>query len=309
MFWDSVSQALAYMRQSKPKSLIVRTALNFLALTDKNGMTFNETRRFNVSEDFFKVLEGISQENEHGPAIPILFARLVNNPLEVFAKNNYEPVLGAVFGQYFETLTGLNFAQQLAIWLRRISYSENPNVQLTAIEPGWTTTHSLGTLATQRVERTGGFYDEETDTYYSAAEVEEARASYEEIERSINAALSENGLLGQSSAAFSSQDDSTMRVKKQNALLSGLANWVVMKAIKDLPLFMSSLEKAMQYQNRGARAFTSLQNNNTHIINVDKFFEHFPFFLKPEIMHPSVFGARQMAGMINKAVCYSVGAQ
>jgi hypothetical protein len=33
MFWDSVSQALAYMRQSKPKSLIVRTALNFLALT------------------------------------------------------------------------------------------------------------------------------------------------------------------------------------------------------------------------------------------------------------------------------------
>ncbi len=309
MFWDSVSQALSYMRQSKPKSLIVRTVLNYLALTDKNGMTFNETRRFNVSEDFFKVLEGISQENEHGPAVPVLFARLVNNPLEVFAKNNYEPVLGAVFGQYFETLTGLNFAQQLAVWLRRMSYSENANVQLTAIEPGWTATHSLGTLATQRIERTGGYYDEETDTHYTAAEVEEARAAYEEFERSLNNALNDYGLLGRSPATPGSHDDATMRVKQQNPLVSRLANWLVLKAIKDLPLFMSSLEKAMQYQNRGARAFTSLQTNNTHIVNVDKFFEHFPYFLKPEIMHPSVFGARQMAGMINKAICYSVGAQ
>ena len=74
-------------------------------------------------------------------------------------------------------------------------------------------------------------------------------------------------------------------------------------------LFMESLEKAMQFENRTARAFTSRTNNNTHLLNVDKFFESFPYFLKPEIMHPSVFGSKQMAGMINKAVCNSTGAQ
>ena len=309
LFWDSVSHALAYMRESKPRSLITRTVLNFLALTEKNGVTFNETRRFNVSEDFYKVLEGISQENQYGPAIPILFGRLANNPLQVFAQKKYEPILAAVFGQYFETITGLNFAGQLAVWLRRISYSENPHAQLSAVEPGWTSQHSLGTLASNRIERIGGFYDEELDTYFSASEVEAARDAYEEYEKQLNNALTEKGLLVGLSSTKVSQDDATMRTKKQSPLISSLANWIVMKAIKDLPLFMESLEKGMQYENRGIRAFTALQNNNTHLVNVDKFFENFPYFLKPEIMHPSVFGARQMAGMINKAVCQSVGAQ
>ena len=79
--------------------------------------------------------------------------------------------------------------------------------------------------------------------------------------------------------------------------------------MKDLPLFMQSLEKAMQYENRGVRALTSQTDNNVHLVNVDKFFENFPYFLKPETMHPSVFGSKQMAGMINKAVCQSVGQQ
>lgn len=309
LFWDSVSHALAYMRSTRPKSLIVRTILNFLALTDKNGMIFNETRRFNVSEDFYKVLEGISQENKHGPAIPIMFARLANNPLQVFAQKHYEPIIAAVFGQYFETITGLNFSQQLATWLRRISYSQNADIQMTAIEPGWTPRHALGTLASSRIERTSGYYDEQTDTYFSAAEVDSAREAYEEFERDLNNALVERGIISNNLSTQSAQDDATMRVKKQSALIAGLANWLVMKAVKDLPLFMESLEKAMQYENRGARAFAAQQNNNTHIVNVDKFFEVFPYFLKPETAHPSVFGARQMAGMINKAICQSVGAQ
>lgn len=309
LFWDSVSHALAYMRESKPRSLVTRTVLNFLALTEKNGVTFNETRRFNVSEDFYKVLEGISQENQYGPAIPILFGRLANNPLQVFAQKQYEPILAAVFGQYFETITGLNFAEQLAVWLRRISYSKNPNAQLSAVEPGWTSQHSLGTLASTRIERIGGFYDEELDTYFSASDVEAARDAYEEYEKQLNNALTEKGILFGLNATKAEQDDATMRTKKQSPLISSLANWIVMKAIKDLPLFMESLEKGMQYENRGIRAFTALQNNNTHLVNVDKFFENFPYFLKPEIMHPSVFGARQMAGMINKAVCQSAGAQ
>ena len=309
LFWDSVSHALAYMRATRPKSIIVRTILNFLALTDKNGMTFNETRRFNVAEDFYLVLEGISQDNKYGPAVPILLARLPNNPLKVFAQKQYEPVLAAVFGQYFETLTGLDFSQHIAVWLRRIAYSENADAQLTAIEPKWNVSHSFGKLKKTRVERVSGYYDDTTESLFTPEEVQNIREAYEEFERSLNENLEERGLLVTSEASQSAQENATLRVKQQSPVITSIANWLVMKAIKDLPLFMESLEKAMQYENRGVRAFASQQNNNTHLVNVDKFFEIFPYFLKPEIMHPSVFGAQQMAGMINKAVCQSVGAQ
>ncbi|NBO37925.1 hypothetical protein EBU99_05005 [bacterium] len=306
LFWDSVSHALAYMRESRPKSLIVRTLLNLMALTDKNGTTFNEVRRFNVSEDFYKVLRGISSDTADGPAVPILMARLINDPLEVFAQKKYEPVLGAVFGQYIETMTGQNFAEQLAVWLRKVSYSENPNAVLSAAERGWTAGTLKTAAADERVERTGQFYDEETDTVFTAAEVEDIRDAYEEYERILNSALSEYGLLSKSLSGQANQSQNTARVKKQSGLVAALANWALLKAIKDLPLFMESLEKAMQYENRNARAFSSLASNNTHLINVDKFFENFPYFLKPETMHPSVFGAKQMAGMINKAVALSL---
>ncbi|NBW82598.1 hypothetical protein EBR21_12665, partial [bacterium] len=104
-------------------------------------------------------------------------------------------------------------------------------------------------------------------------------------------------------------ETTTASEKSGSGLLSAITNWAILKAIKDLPLFMQSLERAMQYENRGIRALTSQSDNNVHLVNVDKFFENFPYFLKPETMHPSVFGSKQMAGMINKAVCQSVGQQ
>lgn len=306
LFWDSVSHALSYMRDSRPRSFLVRTVLNFLALHDKNGMTFNETRRFNVSEDFYRVLEGISTENSYGPAVPVLFARLANNPLEVFAQKNYEPVLAAVFGQYFETLTGRNFAQQFAIWLRRISYSENADVNVTAAEKGWNPHFPRHKSSEQRVARASGYYDDELQMFFSADEVNTLRDVYESYEKEIQQVANDQSLLNDETKNLGTMTTQTNAV---SPLVSSLANWLVMKAIKELPLFMESLEKAMQYENRGARAFTSQANNNTHILNVDKFFESFPYFLKPEIMHPSVFGAKQMSAMINKAICSSAGAQ
>ncbi|MEY4066267.1 MAG: hypothetical protein RIR26_2475, partial [Pseudomonadota bacterium] len=309
LFWDSVSHALSFMRDSRPKSFLVRTVLNFMALQDKNGMTFNETRRFNVSEDFYKVIEGVSTNNQYGPAVPVLFARLADNPLEVFAQKNYEPVLAAVFGQYFETMTGKNFAEQIATWLRRIAYSENNKIKLNGVAKDGNPDVTSESLANRRVARTSGYYDEELDTYFSASEVEALRSVYESFERQIIHTSSDKGTLR--TAAFGGKASASQKAEfsASPAFMSSIASWLILKAIKELPLFMESLEKAMQFENRSARAFASRTNNNTHLLNVDKFYESFPYFLKPEIMHPSVFGAKQMAGMINKAICYSTGAQ
>ncbi|MEN9810867.1 MAG: hypothetical protein RLZZ488_2434 [Pseudomonadota bacterium] len=288
LFWDSVSHALAYMRESKPDSLIVRLLLNVMALQDKNGMNFNETRRFNVSQDFYQVLAGISQDNQYGPSIPILLARLINDPLTVFAQKKYEPILGAVFGQYIASMTGQNMADQLAQWLRRMS--------------------TVGINSLSADEET--YFDEETNTHYTAAELETLRSAHDDFQKILSAALEENGL--PPSVYFNSLAEprkAPVIGKSASGLISALANWAILKAVKDLPLFMQSLERAMQYENRAARAATSQSDNNIHLVNVDKFFENFPYFLKPETMHPSVFGARQMAGMINKAVCQSVGQQ
>lgn len=288
LFWDSVSHALAYMRESKPNSIVVKTLLNIMALQDKNGATFNETRRFNVSEDFYQVLRGISQENQYGPSIPILIARLINDPLKVFAEKKFEPVLGAVFGQYLATMTGQNFGDQLALWLRRMSA-----VNFTAFS-----------------ESSAGYYDSETQATYSAEEMQAIREAYDEFQRLMTAGLEENGLSPKAYfSTLNAAKPSEPQGQSQSGLLTALANWAILKAVKDLPLFMQSLEKAMQYENRGIRSLTSQADNNVHLVNVDKFFENFPYFLKPETMHPSVFGSKQMAGMINKAVCQSVGQQ
>ncbi|NBW82634.1 hypothetical protein EBR21_12855, partial [bacterium] len=161
LFWDSVSHALAYMRETKPNSIIVRALLNIMALKDKNGQTFDETRRFNVSEDFYQVLKGISQDNQYGPSIPILVARLINNPLEVFAQKKFEPVLGAVFGQYLATMTGQNFGEQLALWLRKMS-SESMK---------------LGVLSSD------GYFDPETQTTFSAEDLALIRQANEDFKQ------------------------------------------------------------------------------------------------------------------------------
>lgn len=288
LFWDSVSHALAYMRESKPDSIIVKALLNVMAFQDKNGTTFNETRRFNVAEDFYQVLRGISQDNQHGPAIPVLIARLIDNPLEIFAQKKYEPVLGAVFGQYLATLTGQNFADQLALWLRKMSA-----VSLSA--------HS---------EDVDGYYDPESRATYSAEELDTLRQAYQDYQQLLSERLEEQGISPQSFfAAQNSTKPNPVGNNSSTGLINGLANWAILKAVKDLPLFMQSLERAMRYENRGIRSLTSQPDNNTHLVNVDKFFENFPYFLKPETMHPSVFGSKQMAGMINKAVCQSVGQQ
>lgn len=288
LFWDSVSHALAYMRESKPDSLIVKLLLNVMALQDKNGMNFNETRRFNVSQDFYQVLAGISQENQYGPSVPILLARLINDPLTVFAQKKYEPILGAVFGQYIASMTGQNMADQLAQWLRRMS--------------------TVGINSLTADEET--YFDKETNAYYTAAELETLRGAHDDFEKILSAALEENGIPPSVYFNAAAEPRKAPAIgKTPSGLISALANWAILKAVKDLPLFMQSLERAMQYENRSARAVTSQSDNNIHLVNVDKFFENFPYFLKPETMHPSVFGARQMAGMINKAVCHSVGQQ
>lgn len=304
-FWDSVSQALSYMRESRPSSLVVRLVLNFMAKMDKNGSNFNEVRRANVSQDFFKVLEIVSSENDLGPAIPVLLAKMHDNPLEVFSQNDYEPILAAIFGHYFETLVGVNFSEHLAFWLRKIAYSKNAHVQQTPAESGWQPASRSHSSGQRRVARTEGFFDDETDMYFSADEVSQIRESYEQFESQLNEILIKRGILN--SAA--SGKVTSLNAQLSSGVIARLANWLVLKAIKDLPLFMESLEKAMQNENRSIRAMTSKTTNNTHILNVDKFYEHFPYFLKPETIHPSVFGAKQMAQMINKAVCSSGGGQ
>lgn len=304
-FWDSVSHALAYMRESRPSSLVVRLVLDFMARRDRNGNNFNEVRRFNISQDFFRVVEAISVENEFGPSVPILLAKLHDNPLQVFAQNNYEPVLAAIFGQYFETLVGVNFAEHLAFWLRKIAYSQNAHMQLTPVEPGWTPQTKERSLSTQRKARMAGYFDEENETYFSANEVASIRESYEEYEKQLQIVLQQRGILNEDL----SESQMLAKLQSSTGIVARLANWLVLKAIKDLPLFMESLEKAMQHENRTLRAVTSKSTNNVHIVNVDKFYEHFPYFLKPETMHPSVFGAKQMALMVNKAICSSGAGQ
>lgn len=304
-FWDSVSLALAYMRESRPSSLVVRLALNIMAKLDKNGSNFSEVRRYNVSQDFFRVLEIVSSENEFGKAVPIILAKLHDNPLEVFAQKNYEPVLAAIFGQYFETLVGVNFSEHLAFWLRKIAYSKNAHIQLTPAERNWKPSSIANNLASLRIARTEAFYDEEAEIYFSAEEVAQIRESYEEFETQLNAVLEKKGTQNE----MHSEQSTTQSLQGSSGIVSTLANWLLLKAVKDLPLFMESLEKAMQSQNRSIRAITSKSSNNTHILNVDQFYENFPYFLKPETMHPSVFGAKQMAQMINKAICGSGAGQ
>jgi len=297
LFWDSVSHAIVFMREAKPDSFIVRTLLNITAMTDKNGRVFNETRRFNVSQDFYKMLEGVSQSNAFGPSIPVIVGRMIDNPLEVFARKKYEPVLGAILGQFIATMTGQNFGDQLALWLRRMS----------------------GVSVARGLDNKDDYYDPETNSTYSAKELLELKDAYDDFKQLLTVSLEDYGFSSSQIPVFQEHVDlekSQLNANLANPintakskLISGLTNWAILKALKDLPLFMQSLERAMQHENRGIRALTSQNNNNTHLISVDDFLGNFPYFLKPEIMHPSVFGAKQMAGLINKAVCQSVGQQ
>ncbi len=326
LFWDSIAHTYSLLRDSHPKSFVVKFALALATRSPGADGIFNEVQRHNITVDFERMLKGLSTGDFAHAPVPILLGRLLDDPAKVFNQLNYQPIIGALLGQFMSAVTGRDFTTEFTEWLRKISYVKGENAKITPLESSWYNRIKNGwsNSPAKRQPRLEGFTDSDSGVSFSADEVTLARKSYEKYEILLEEELEKRGLTAKI-LVQKWQDAETFQSNKSPyradpagggqpgtllpASITGIANALILSALGDLPLFIQSLSSAMNLSNERSRVFTERTDNNVHLLNVDAFYKNFATFLKPETMHPTVYGAKLMAELVDKSVCESEGPQ
>jgi hypothetical protein len=304
MFWDAVPALSHYAHEENPKSLIVK----FITTQMFGGVTgmkyYSDSQRNNMTADLFEVFRRVSVGVNNKKPVPVLLARLIDNPGRFIVGNNLEPEFGALIGQFVSIFTGRDFTTEVTAWLKKIAYEDIPT----------SLTSGISVQARNRTPRKGGFKDDKGNEF-TDSEVATIRGQLEQIETTVNSELAKNGYTPEDlnsplPSLSDSPDGAAVKAAKPSIpwALRGALNAIILSGLKDLPLLVKSADKAFDAQNAKLRAFTALTNNNVHLVNVDVFYENFPKLINSHTMHPSVSGAKFMAQAVETAVCSSVGA-
>jgi len=129
-FWDTVPLIFSHVRKEKPNSVLFKllTTKLFLKKIDLNlGSATAERNKLN---DFFEVIKRVSR-GYMGKPVPVILARLIDNPgREIITAGNQE-AFGALIGTYIKTLTKVDLTKEITYWLKQIKYDDRTKSYVT----------------------------------------------------------------------------------------------------------------------------------------------------------------------------------
>lgn len=265
LFWDSLTQTFRIMQEHNSASPYVKFILNFLKRSGQLEKVFDKERYQTVFTAYLKTLRAVSNYNS---GTPIFLGKVMTDTESVFQQN--APAIASLIATYITQFTNRDFFEDLFRWIEKIAYQED----------------SQGNLK----PRNQAFYDDLTDHIYSISEI---YALQKQLQRA--------DYLTKDSDMTSPTTES--HLKSVSTFKSGLINILIMQALGDLPLFIHSLSQSFAETNQVVKDFLEQNETNIFHINADKFFNHFPEYLKPETMHPDVLGAQKIAQVINEGLC------
>lgn len=303
LFWDTVFEALHRLRESGPKSPLVRLALGIVGFTPIGKQMFDPQRRLNQRADLFKALSLVSRGFEGRQPVPILLARLADDPIAKFREKKYMPVLATIFGQFFEQVTGVNLINQLLFWLGKITLMPD--------QPGF----ASGGLVRGG---NGQINVPELGLTLSREDVSELRQTLKTIEAQLPAPEDEDTgdsepAAGPQSVRFNNTPDSNVRfsfdpvggskVTLFPSFTTGIVGRILIGVLVDIPGFVKGLDDTFREINAEVARVNLATDNNVHELDVNEFYENLGYFLNPRTAHPSVLGAIRMARMVEKTTC------
>jgi hypothetical protein len=298
LFWDTVFESVYRLRESGPQSPLLRLALSILGQTPAGIQIFDQQRRLNQREDLFRALAMVSRGIDGKPPVPVLLARLADDPIAKFREKEYMPVLATIFGQFLEQVTGANLIDELLFWLDKIAVMQG--------QPGF--------LIQDFARRpNGSIHIPGLDLTLSPGDVKELRATLNTIRSQLPSPEDESDVPEQSPGLFSIGTQNNIRfsfdpvggskVTLLPGFTSGIVGRLLVGALVDLPAFVNGLDASFKSVNTQVAALTSATDNNVHELDVNEFYENLGYFLNPRAAHPSVLGATRMARMVEKTTC------
>lgn len=294
LFWDTVFESVYRLREAGPKSPLVRLALGIVGLTPVGKQMFDQQRRQNQRADMYRALSMVSVGMNGHPPVPVLLARLADNPIEKFRDKNYMPVIATIFGQFFEQVTGVNFISEILVWLNKISFLQT--VSGTRLADGDLDIPELGLK-------------------FSRSDVAELRKTLTNINAQLPPADEQDDDQGPhdgsnmmaadiaKNARYSFDPLGGSRVTLFPAFTQGIVSRLLMQALVDVPGFINGLSQTFKEVNEQVTAVGKATDNNVHELDVNEFYENLGYFLNPRVAHPSVLGATRMARMVERTTC------
>lgn len=295
LFWDTVFEALYHLRETGPRSPLVRLVFAFIQNLPIGKRIFDQERREFIRADFLEALARVSRGHNGRPAVPVLLARLAEDPISKFKDKRYMPVLATLFGQFFEQVTGIDLMTDILRWLERVSF-----IQLPAV---------AGPTASAWVPRNGGIDLDELGLSFSADDVRELQRDLERLRKEAgqDAVGSEDGSGGFSNPSrgvrFAFDPIGGAEVTMFPNFTRGIVGRLLGEVLVELPAFVEGLEQVFASVNRSVVALGARTDNNVHMLDVDEFYENLGYFLNPRTAHPSVLGAERMARMVERTIC------
>lgn len=295
LFWDTVFEALYHLRESGPHSPLVRLVFAIIQRLPIGARIFDQERRELIRADFLEALARVSRGHHGHPPVPVLLARLAEDPISKFQDKRYMPVLATLFGQFFEQVTGIDLMTEILRWLERISFIQQSTL--------------TGQGPSARVQRSGGIDLDELSLSFSADDVHELQGN---LQRLLKETGQSSGRSEEGSQTFWKSDREVRfafdpiggaEVTMFPNFTHGIVARLLSEVLVELPAFIGGLEQTFASVNRTVVALGARTDNNVHVLDADEFYENLGYFLNPRTAHPSVLGAERMARMIDRTIC------
>lgn len=299
LFWDTVFEAIYRLHETEPRSPLVRLALAILERSPIGNQVFDQRRRQNQRDDLLQVLARLSRGVDGSKPVPVLLARLADNPLSKFRDSHYMPVLAALFGQFAEQVTGLDLTRELLFWLNKIAVIQGVQE------------HRMGDAILSRKLRLDelGLELDEADLRLLQQTFTEIAGTIPQLDESeLDSTMTERFSSNPSSMTlkdvqFSYDPVGGSQVTMIPKFLSGLVGQVLLRALSEIPDFISGMNESFLHVNSLVDQLHQASDNNVHQLDVNEFYENLAYFINPRTAHPSVLGAKRMARMVEKTIC------
>jgi hypothetical protein len=86
-------------------------------------------------------------------------------------------------------------------------------------------------------------------------------------------------------------------------LFGNIAGIVLKTSLPDLAKLLVAAEQSFAEQNKLFETYFEKTNADVHLLNLDDFFKNLHKYVNPQLVHPGVHGAKQMAKYLPKALC------
>ena len=138
LFWDTIPRTLYYAKQKGMNSTVLNI-LNNPLLTNKIKHTrfYGEQQEKRMHDDFFEAIARISRGHYFGKEIPVVMARLIDNPAAKFVKSGLGVDFAKILSSVIFQVSGIRVTEQMVNAFENLSLEDlgyNIDAEMTEIE-------------------------------------------------------------------------------------------------------------------------------------------------------------------------------